>query len=148
MDTARNRETEPGERSCGKQLSLRMALGWLSLGMVGTFPIFAAWKFSVHGLPGLTAAGIAFLLCFGCAAVAIVVTHQSLAAGQAGTGLLLSMLVRTGVPLLGGMMLAKSVVSLESVGILGLVMLYYLVALLLETAISVLMINRHHGAEA
>lgn len=148
MDIAKTNNQASSSQCCQTPLSVAVALGWLSLGMIAAFPLLAIWKFNQHGVPGVAAVGVAFLLCFISAALALVVTGNSLSSTNAGPGLLLSILLRTGTPLLGGFLLASSVSPLASAGILGIVLLYYLVALVLETMISVLMIRRHHGIKA
>ena len=92
MDTGNNMNGHLGKRGCEGQLSIPVALGWLSLGMLAAFPLFAVWKFQQHGAQGIVAVVVAFLLCFFSAGLAILVTGRGISGGNAGTGLLFSML--------------------------------------------------------
>ena len=103
--------------------------------MVASFPFLAAWKYTADGTNGLFATLIAFGICLASATVALWVTYRAAGDANAGPALMASMLIRTGVPLAAGIVLARTP-WLSAVGILGVVMVYYLISLVLETILA------------
>lgn len=138
-------QTEMPKPCCHGMTFLR-SWGWLLLGMLAAFPFLAAWKYHTGGADGVIATLIAFAICFTSATAALWVTHRWAGDPQAGPALLFSMLIRTGVPLGAGMLLAQSS-WLAAVGILGLVMLYYLISLVLETTLAARILKSRTGTQ-
>jgi hypothetical protein len=109
-------------------LALTVFLVWIAV---------ATYAFSASGADGLFASVVAGLVCFASAAAALVLTAQS--SGKPHTavnGLLLAMLLRMGVPLGVGISLQSAQGRLADGGVFGLIVVFYLVTLVVETILS------------
>ncbi|MFI4877119.1 MAG: hypothetical protein ACIALR_17325 [Blastopirellula sp. JB062] len=99
-------------------------------------PLIAWIAHTQHGAVGVQAALLAALLCGGCslAALALIATYKrtpfALHAALAGIGL------RTGLPLVIGAFLKQAEGPLAEAGVFGMIMIYYLITLLVETILA------------
>lgn len=123
----------------GKSPSTRMI--WRSVLLVtavlwGVFPAFAAYGYGTHGALGLAAAGFAAGACWFGALVgfAAMIPFQG---PQAVNGVLLGMVVRMTVPLAAALWLFMRGSTLAKAGAVEMLVVYYLLALALDTLVSV-----------
>ena len=106
--------------------------------MLLVFPFYALVGHSYHGAPGFVGAFAAGVVCWLGAMVALLVAGISKQLGGqiALQGLLFSMVFRMGVPFVAGMLLNKHP-AFEGTGVFGLIVGYYLFALVVEAPLSV-----------
>jgi len=109
---------------------------WLSLALLLAFPLFAWYGFSQHGNTGLLVAAIAGGVCWLGATLALICSAMFRGQQQALNGMLLGMLFRMGLPLGTGVILSQQVGFLAEAGIFGTILVYYLLALVVETLLS------------
>jgi hypothetical protein len=105
--------------------------------MLATFGATAWFAGSRHGVPGVAAAAIASGVCWLSAAVAFVLLERSRRSGKVLNGVLLGMIIRLGLPLVVGTVLNSQQGALADAGVFGLMVVCYLVALIVETLLSV-----------
>ncbi len=97
----------------------------------------SAWNYRSHGVAGVFAASLAWLLCTSAAVAALVVsvrfagTEHALSANLGGMGL------RMGVPLFAMTVLPNALPELAAAGLLHSILILYLVSLALETVLAV-----------
>ncbi len=125
--------SSPANRS-NRSIRLCVLLGLL---LLLSLPLFAYVGHSKHGADGAVAAVVAAAVCFIAGAVAIFVTGLLHSVGQGMNGLLLSMLIRTGVPLIAGLTLQMQGGPLAKAGVFGMILLNYLIMLMIETISAV-----------
>ena len=123
----------------GKTPSMRMmGRGVLLVTAVlgGVFPAFAAFGYAAHGPDGLWAAGFAAGACWVGALVgfAAMIPFQG---PQAVNGVMLGMMVRMTVPLAAALWLFMRGNTLAKAGAVEMLVVYYLLALALDTFVSV-----------
>jgi len=109
----------------------------LVLAILLTFPAFAWFGFARHGADGLVAAAVAGGVCLFGALAALVVSGLLRGPRSGVHGMLLSVLFRTGVPLMAGIFFAQRGGRLAEAGVLGMILVYYLVTLAVETVLAV-----------
>lgn len=117
------------------------ALTVLSLYMVVALVGGGVVAFVLYGTPGLIAAASAAFVCWAASAAALFVTYLFTGTPSAATGLLLSIGLRTGVPLAAAAILSSASPVLASGGVFGFFVIYYLLSLTAETVLSVGLIN-------
>ena len=121
----------------------RVALSCLLLtgALLLVFPLFAFFGYTRHGSMGLVAAAVAGTVCWigGVASLALVGLFRGQQAAVQGT--LLGMLFRTGSPLVVGVMFVQSGGELARSGVFGMILGYYLVALVIDTVLSVWLVS-------
>jgi hypothetical protein len=93
-----------------------------------------AWSFS--GATGLAATGIAFLVCWFSASLALAIAWLGMTIKQPLPAVLGGMMVRMGLPLGTGVLLQKLSPALAEARVLTIILGLYLVALLVETLLS------------
>ncbi len=103
-------------------------------------PLVAWYGHARHGQLGVVAAVVAAGVCLFAGGLALAVTHVFSSIGQAMNGLLLSMLIRSGVPLLAGLGLSQSG-PLAGSGVFGMMVINYLVMLMVETVSAVKLVG-------
>lgn len=119
---------------------------WSGLAVLAA-AVLAAWAacavvaFSRYGPTGLLAASVAAGVCWASASVALCLTAM-FTSQEAVTGLLLSILLRTGVPLLAGVAISNSVRPLSEAGVFEFILIHYFVALAVETSLAVRLLRR------
>ena len=116
------------------------AIAILALVIAGVFPLFAWYGYQRYGTTGLATAGIAAAICFFSGALALVVTGRSIGSNSP-VGLLFSMLIRTGIPLAAGLVLSSNFEILRNAGVFGMILVYYLITLSVETTLAVRLIG-------
>ena len=104
-------------------------------------PVFAWFAYGEHGLVGVVAACVAAALCGGAGVVALLMVGATAGTPGAVQGLLLGMLLRTGVPLGAGFLLMQVGGALADAGVFGLVLIYYLLTLVVETFLSTRLVH-------
>lgn len=116
--------------------SLVRALLVMSLVLLAAFPAIGGWGYWSYGKPGLITATVAGLSCWvgGVLGFAVSLPFQGL---QAVNGVLAGMLVRMTVPMVVALGLLMSRSELLGVDRLPLLVVYYLVALVVDTILSV-----------
>ena len=99
------------------------------------FPLVAYFAHLRTGTQGVAAAAVATVVCWLASTAALVVT--SLFRGsRAVVGILVAMSLRTGVPLIMAILLAKSSRWLAEGGVFGAIVIFYLLTLIVETLLS------------
>jgi hypothetical protein len=118
---------------------------WLSLAVIGAWPVYAVVGYALYNGPGVSAAAVAALVCWCGALMALMAT--ALLAQQAPVGsMLLGMMFRMGMPLVAAIALHNGAPQLARVGITGFILAYYLPTLALETLLAVRMIGLNKPA--
>jgi hypothetical protein len=108
---------------------------------VALFVLGGALLASSHGLWGWVAAGVAAGLCVIGSVAALVLVAVCRAPSSAVSALLVGIFARTGVPLAGGIALSLYSPRLEEAGLMAAVMTSYLVTLVVETVLSLGLID-------
>lgn len=109
--------------------------GLLVLAMVLAAPLVAAWKYNAHGIDGLVATGLAFLVCLGGGLVALLVTCLTRGPSGAMAGLAVGMLFRMGLPLVLAVAITRQGGPLAEAGFFSCVLCFYMVGLIAETVL-------------
>ena len=100
------------------------------------FPVFAWFGHHQHGWDGVASSGVAAGVCWLGAVVAWVLGGSLGRGGMAAHGVLLGMLFRMGIPLAVGIALDRRGGPLADAGVFGMILIYYFVTLVAETAVS------------
>ena len=120
----------------------------LGLLLLLAFPLIAYFGYSKHGSDGIVAAVVAAAVCFAAGCLALVVTGLFQSIGQGMNGLLLSMAIRTGVPLVAGLSLSMQDGPLAQAGVFGMIVFNYLIMLTIETICAVKIIQTNDATPA
>lgn len=115
-------------------MGIGVALGLLTLILGGAFPLFAWYASASHGSWGVIAAAVALGVCWFGATAALLVVNFTRHAPTAG--LLGSIFFRMGLPLVVGVWLNSLNGPLAQAGVFGMILVYYLIALAVETVLS------------
>ena len=137
-DNSSNLQT-PGKVEIG------ISCGLLTVVLLAAYPLFAWFGYSQHGADGLLAAAVAGIVCWFGGIAALVLTTSVRSPEGAVSGTLLGMLFRMGFPLAAGVMLDRSGGALAAAGVLGMILLYYLLTLVVETLLSLRLVNPGRG---
>ena len=100
------------------------------------YPVFAWIGYRRTGLAGVTAAAAAGGICFASAGLALLLAALVREPQQAVSALLGGMILRTGIPLVFGIVMKERGGTLADGEILAMVLPYYLLTLLTETLLS------------
>jgi hypothetical protein len=121
----------------------KLARGCIILSAVGVglFLVVGAVLASSHGVLGWVAAGVAAGFCVIGSVTALVLVGVSRVPSSAVSALLVGIFARTGLPLAGGIALSFYAPRLAEAGLMAAVMTCYLVTLVVETALSVGLVN-------
>lgn len=114
---------------------------WLTLALLLVFPAFAWFGYSQHGLTGLAAAAIAGGICWLGALLALVCSAMFQGPQQAANSMMLGMMFRMGLPLGTGLLLTMQKGALAEAGVLMMILVYYLLAMAVETLLSLRFVN-------
>ena len=114
---------------------------WLTLALAAVFPAFAAFGFVQSGAMGIAAAAVAALVCWVGASAALLLVGLFRAPEQALVGLLLGMFFRMGLPLGAALLLSLQGGALVEAGVMYMLILNYLLALVLETLLSLRLVR-------
>jgi len=112
---------------------LRRACWGLVLIAVSIWPLFAAVGYARSGFAGILAALLAGGVCGGGALVGLLAAGQFGLGARAVPGILLSMILRMGIPLTACVVLLAMRGPLVEAGALAMILVYYLLMLLAET---------------
>lgn len=125
----------------------RIALScvWFTLLMAVVFPAFAWYGQQRSGADGLWAALVSFGICWLSAAMSLVVFGLASRMGQPLSGMLMGMFFRMGPPLAACLLFMGKGSSLARAGVAGMILVYYLVALLAETLLSLRLVSSASG---
>ena len=111
--------------------------GLLALFVALIYPLVAWYAHGKSGADGLLAAAVAGVVCWLSASAALLITAWFPGGPQAAVSrMMLSMLVRMGVPLAVGTILEFQFGPLADAGVFGLIVVFYLMTLLVETMLS------------
>ncbi|MEQ8788742.1 MAG: hypothetical protein RIC55_20695 [Pirellulaceae bacterium] len=120
--------------------------------LVLAFPAYAWFGYARSGANGIAVAAVALLVCGASAVLALLVTGLLQGGKQAVNALLSGMALRMGVPFAAGMLLQSQGGPLAEAGVFGMILAYYLLALAVETVLSLRLIkqpaNSHDSAES
>ena len=105
----------------------------LVLVTVSAWPLFAAVGYARSGLAGILGALLAGGVCGGAAVISLLAAAKFGVGAQAVPGFLLSMAVRTGIPLAACVVLLAIGGPLTAAGAPAMILVYYLLMLLAET---------------
>jgi hypothetical protein len=122
-----------------------VVLGIALLGAVLTIAaaVAAVFAYERHGIDGILACIVGAAVCWLSAAVALVITVQTTGGPQAVPGLFLAIGARTFPPLMLGV--ASTVIRgrLSEAGLFGLIVIFYLIALVVETCVALKLVSAH-----
>jgi hypothetical protein len=117
-------------------------LGLLTLAVFVTL-IVAGWiACSRHGIAGLEAVLVAAGTCWISSVAALYLTEKLRLAGHIIPGVFAGMLLRLALPLATGIFLSEWGGALADAGVFGFIVVFYLVTLAVETALSVRLIQQ------
>ncbi len=123
-----------GETRTGRGLASGLAVLTVALGV--TLLGVGWWSQAQQGRDGLQAAVVAAAICWLGSSLALILTAISRGPQAAVWTLLFGMLFRMGLPLAAGLMLQRAGGPLAEAGVFGKVLIFYLVALAVETPLS------------
>src|SRR5690606_20730089 len=110
---------------------------WMLLGVLGVFPLFAAYGYNRYELNGVfsaaTAASVVLLGMEGALVLTILFRETDFKIPS----VLLGMFFRTGIPLVFGMLMHTAGGPLAEAGLFGMILVYYLLTLVVETVLAV-----------
>jgi hypothetical protein len=120
----------------------------LLVGILGVaFPAYAWVGWLRSGSMGIWSAAAALLVCGVSSLLALVVTGMLQGGKQALNAVLLAMGIRMGVPLAVGLLLQSQGGPLAKAGVFGMILAYYLLALIVETALSLRLVPRRSKSQ-
>jgi hypothetical protein len=122
------------ESHSGRRLVAAECVLFAALGLAAA--VAAAWGWSHAGTRGLLAAGAAFLVCWTPNAVSLILVTIFRDPEHSLSAMLLSMMVRMGIPFGVALVLLQTKHWLVDSGALPMVLAMYLVALVVETGLS------------
>lgn len=122
------------------------AIGLLTLAMLVTFAGTVWFSEMRHGATGVVAAVVAAGVCWLSAAIALLLLIRWRRSGKVVNGVLMGMVVRLGLPLIVGVVLDGQQGALANAGVFGLIVVSYMVALIVETVLSVWILQQPRHA--
>ena len=121
-----------------RQTSVTFACVLLSLSLLLVYPVIGVYAYNKHGSNGLIAAGLAGAICWSGAMIALVLVGVfRKSPNQIVSATLLGMLFRMGLPLIAGLVITSAGGPLADAGLFGMILVFYLVGLVVETILSV-----------
>jgi len=115
---------------------------WMLLGVLGVFPLFAAYgytRFEIDGIfAAITAASVVLVAMEAAILTAIFLRDTELRVQS----VLLGMFFRAGIPLSFGMLMHKAGGPLAEAGLFGMILVYYLLTLVVETVLAVQLVSQ------
>jgi hypothetical protein len=138
------------ETGLQRPASLLRACLLLAAALAAPFPCFAGYGFWTRGGSGILAALTALGICLFAGNSALVVTAVSQRMNQGVQGVFGAMLVRMSVPLAALLVLPKIGGPLIAAGLMGMLMVYYLITLAVETWLSLRFVpaSKNSGAKS
>ena len=116
--------------------SLLRACALLTIALLAALPCFVVYGYLAGGLAGVLAALVACGICLFAGTLALSITAILQRLNQGVQGILGAMLVRMGVPLVALFLLPEVGGPLVAGGVTGMLMVYYLITLTVETWLS------------
>ena len=121
----------------------------LTVALLVSFPAFALFGYTQHGMVGVVAAAVAGGVCWMGGLLALLLVGLVRGREQMVHATLLGMLFRTGLPLITGIVLTRAGGPLAEAGVFAMILVYYLIGLSIETVLSVRLIGAaQHVAKA
>lgn len=114
---------------------------WLTLAVAAGWAPIAWYANRMYGSAGILSATVAAVVCLAGALAALVLSALVQGPQAAMLRLALGMAFRMGVPLMGGVLLSQSP-RLASGGVFGMMVVFYLITLAVETPLSLRFIDR------
>ncbi len=115
---------------------------WLALVVVAAFPVLAIYGYMQYEFAGLLAAISAGLVCLLGSEIALLLTIWSYGSDQKIQSVLLGIFFRTGIPLVFGMLTYMTGGPLAEAGLFGMILVYYLLTLAVETILAVHLVSQ------
>jgi FtsH-binding integral membrane protein len=142
IDVTTSSSTTGSASSVGTPVPSHFKAAALSCALLAAIMLLAAggvakWLESRHGAPGMAAAGVAWMLCFGASLAALLISVSFAHTPHAMAANLGTMLLRMGVPLVGLVALPELMPSLAGAGLGTAILILYLVGLAAETMLAV-----------
>lgn len=116
---------------------------WLAAVLLMFLPLFVWYGYQNHGFHGVLAAVVAAMVNFAAGGLALLFVPRASQSVDGISGLMLGTLCRTGVPLLAGLVLTQVGGPLAEANVMGMIMVYFLIALTAETMIAVRLIRQN-----
>lgn len=138
MDSVVSLPESPLQRA---PLRVGPALAMLAAALLLATAVVAAVAFERAGVPGLVGSVIAGCVCLAGASAALLLTSHFTGTPNAVVGLLGGTLLRTMVPLAAAVAVSESSPTLAHAGVFGQFVILFLVALAVETCLSVAIVN-------
>ena len=113
-----------------------LSLLLMTLAMLVVFPLFAWFGLHRHGSQGLVAAGVASGVCWVGSTGALLMALIFRRSDNSLPALMLGMILRMGLPLGAVVFFTVQKHALVDSGVIGMILVYYLFALVVETALS------------
>ena len=128
----------PPNLPASRPTSVTFACALLSLSLLIAYPAVAGYGYHSHGVDGVIAASLAGGICWIGALVALVLIGLFRTShNQMVSATLLGMLFRMGLPLVTGLVITRNGGPLAEAGLFGMILIFYLVGLVVETILSV-----------
>ncbi|WP_147274401.1 hypothetical protein [Bremerella cremea] len=115
---------------------------WMLLGVMGVFPLFAAYGYTRYELLGVFSAATAATVVLLGMEAALVLTILFRESDFKIPSVLLGMFFRTGIPLVFGMLMHTAGGPLAEAGLFGMILVYYLLTLAVETVLAVQLVSQ------
>lgn len=115
---------------------------WVLLGVLAVFPLFAAYgytRFEIHGIISAATAATVVLLGMESALVVVILfrdTEYKIHSVLAG------IFLQSGIPLVFGLLMHEAGGPLAEAGIIGMILVYYLLALIAKTILAVQLVSQ------
>ncbi|PQO34702.1 hypothetical protein DTL21_14460 [Bremerella cremea] len=115
---------------------------WMLLGILGVFPLFAAYGYTRYELVGVFSAATAATVVLIGMEAALVLTIMFRDTDFKIPSVLLGTFFRTGIPLVFGMLMHTAGGPLAEAGLFGMILVYYLLTLGVETVLAVQLVSQ------
>ncbi|PQO42740.1 hypothetical protein [Blastopirellula marina] len=115
---------------------------WMLLGVLGVFPLFAAYGYNRYELHGVFSAATAATVVLLGMEAALVLTILFRDSDFKIPSVLLGTFFRTGIPLVFGMLMHTAGGPLAEAGLFGMILVYYLLTLAVETVLAVQLVSQ------
>ena len=113
--------------SCLVLLTILLVIAFVAIGWV---------NFRFHGQMGVVSAGVAVVICWLSAVIALTISAVMRGPQNAIQGVLLGMIFRMGLPMAAGLILSINVPPLAKAGVFEMILVFYLITLVVETILS------------
>ncbi|MBI1247454.1 hypothetical protein GC197_06350 [bacterium] len=114
---------------------------WMLLAIVGVYPFFAIYGYAFYQVNGVLSAALAAAVVLLAMQAALLVSILFRNSDQRVASVLISMSLRAGIPLTSAMCLHTAVGPLADAGLFGMILVYYLLTLAVETLFAVQLVS-------